>query len=123
MFVGVGRLVLHLPANNSLKGKRRVVRSLVDRTKAKFNASVAEVGDNDALRKATLGFCVIGNESSHVDSMLSRVCSFIEWLGLAQVLSIETEIIPLGGEIGQGPRMHEPPALWNDDDDTEEEEW
>lgn len=123
MFVGVGRLMLHLPANNSLKGKRRVVRSIVDRTKAKFNASVAEVADNDALRKATIGFCVVGNDSGHVDSMMSRVCSFIDWLGLAQILTVETEIIPLGGELGQGPRLPERPDLWSDDDETEEEEW
>ena len=102
MFVGVCRVSFHLRGNNSLKGKRKVVRSILDRTRSKFNASIAEVQDNDEKKRAVIGIAVVGNAPRHVDSMLGRIGSFIEGLGLAPVSSRETEIIPMGGEIGIG---------------------
>ncbi len=101
MFVGVLRLSLHLHGNGSLKGKRSMVRRIVERTRAKFNASVAEVADNDVLQRAVIGITVVGNSSSHVDSTISRIGGFVEGLGVAPVTSIQTEIIPLGGDIGE----------------------
>ena len=101
MFVGVLRLSLHLHGNGSLKGKRSLVRRIVERTRAKFNASVAEVADNDVLQRAVVGITVVGNSASHVDSMIGRIGGFVEGLGIAQVTSIQTEIIPLGGDIGK----------------------
>ena len=52
MFVGVCRLTLYLHGNVSLKGKRKIMRSLIERTRTKFNASVAEVEDNDSQKEA-----------------------------------------------------------------------
>ena len=127
MFVGVSRLVLHLPGNNSLKGKRSIVRGVIDRTKAKFGVSIAEVGDNDVLRRAVIGVAVISNSSAHVSSMLNHVSAFIERLGLAPVASIETDVIPIGDELKQRgiaePIPSEPSGfLRGDVDDVEEEE-
>lgn len=129
MFVGVCRLTLHLAGNKSLKGKRRIVRSIVDRTRAKFNVSVAEVSQNDVLKSAVIGMAVIGNESGHVDSMLARLTSYVEWLGLAPTVNVETEIIPLGGELESVGGIQTPGEMWRSDEseDTggweEEEEW
>lgn len=100
MFVGICRLALHLRGNNSLKGKRAILRKVIERTRAKFNVAVAEVGDNDARQRALIGAAVVGNSASHVDSMLAKIGRFVEQIGVAPVASWETEVIPLGGEIG-----------------------
>jgi uncharacterized protein YlxP (DUF503 family) len=100
MFVGVLRISLHLQGNGSLKGKRRIMRAVIERTRAKFNASVAEVADNDLHQRGVVGVSVVGNRASHVDAMLGNIGRYIEQLGLAPVGSIETEVIPLGGDIG-----------------------
>jgi uncharacterized protein len=100
MFVGVCRVALHLHGNASLKGKRSIVKRVVERTRAKFNVAVAEVGENDSLQRAVIGAAVVGNSAAHVDSMLGHVCAFVEHLGIAAVISRETEVIPLGGDIG-----------------------
>ncbi len=100
MIVGVIRLSLHLHDNRSLKGKRKIVRSLIDRTRAKFNAAVAEVGSNDNLKQIVIGVTVVGNDSSHVDSMLGSICQFVDHLNLAPVVGQNTELIPLGDQIG-----------------------
>lgn len=110
MFVGVCRIALHLHGNASLKGKRSILKRVVERTKSKFNVAVAEVGENDSLQRAVVGAAVVGNSAAHVDSMLGHVCSFVERLGLAAVISRETEVIPLGGDIGAGAPFREPGA-------------
>ena len=55
MVVGILRIDLRLHDNRSLKGKRKIVKSMVDRIKYKFNASVAEVGSNDKWQRIELG--------------------------------------------------------------------
>ncbi|HBD85742.1 MAG TPA: hypothetical protein DC056_17210, partial [Dehalococcoidia bacterium] len=41
MNVGVCKLTLRLPENQNLKGKRRVVKSLCERIRIKFNVAIA----------------------------------------------------------------------------------
>ena len=48
---------------NSLKEKRHVVKSLIERIKSKFNASVAEVGYNELWNRSMLGIAVVSNLS------------------------------------------------------------
>ncbi len=78
MNVSVCRLSLRLPENQSLKGKRRVIGSLTSKVRNRFNASIAEVDDNDVWQVATLGIACVSNSSRHADEMLSSVLSFIE---------------------------------------------
>jgi uncharacterized protein YlxP (DUF503 family) len=93
MVVGVCLLDIHIPANNSLKGKRQVLRQIIERTKNKFNVAIAEVGDNELWQRAKLGFSVVGNDQRHVNSMLDNVRSFIEGQHIAEVLDSEWEIL------------------------------
>jgi uncharacterized protein YlxP (DUF503 family) len=78
MNVGVCRMTLQLPENQSLKGKRRVIGSLCSRVHRKFNVSIAEVGDNDSWQTATLGVALAANDGRHAGEMLSKVVSFVE---------------------------------------------
>ena len=47
MVVGTLIIEFRLHDNRSLKGKRKVVRSMVDKVKHKFNVAVAEIGSNE----------------------------------------------------------------------------
>ena len=78
MQVGVCRITLRLPENESLKGKRRVIKSLSSKVRNKFNVSMAEVGDNEAWQIATLGITCVGNDSRHVDEVIGNVLDYIE---------------------------------------------
>ncbi len=95
MVVGTLKIVFMLHDNRSLKGKRKVVRSIIDRTKNKFNVAVAEVGSNDLWQRIELGVCTVGNDRRHVDTSLANVMSFLESLHLAEILDYEMEIINL----------------------------
>ena len=84
MVVGVLRLVLYLPDNHSLKGKRGVLRSIKSRVSNKFNVSIAECDDHDSWQRVTLGVVQVGNERDHVDRSLREVAAFIAATGLAE---------------------------------------
>ncbi|MBM3949336.1 MAG: DUF503 domain-containing protein [SAR202 cluster bacterium] len=77
MHIGVGRVVLRLPENQSLKGKRRVVKSLCGRIRSRFNVSVAEIEGNDIWQVATIGFSCTSNSARHAGETVQTVLAFI----------------------------------------------
>jgi len=93
MVVGTLKIEFLLYDNRSLKGKRKVVRSMVDKVKSKFNAAIAEVGSNDKWQKIELGVTTVGNDRRHVDSSLNHILDFLESLCLAQIVNTEMDII------------------------------
>jgi len=95
MVVGTLKIELRIEDNHSLKGKRKIVRSVVDRLKHKFNASVAEVGSNDNWQRIEIGVTTVSNDRRHIDSSLSNILGFIESMYLAEIVNVETEVINL----------------------------
>ena len=95
MVVGTLKIEFHLHDNRSLKGKRKVVRSMVDRVRHKFNVAVAEIGSNDMWQKIELGVSAVGNDRRHIDASLNNILNFLESLFLAEIVSSEKEIINL----------------------------
>lgn len=97
MTVGVARITFRLHGNQSLKDKRKIVKSLVEKSRHRFNVSVAEVDDQDVHQRATIGVAVIGSDARVLNSLLDRIVDFMDSLGLAEIIGHETELIPLGG--------------------------
>lgn len=78
MVVGTLRIVLQIPSARSLKEKRQVVRRVVDRVRARFNVSIAEVADNDRWQTATLGVAVVSNSRPFVNEVLDKVLRAVD---------------------------------------------
>ncbi len=96
MNVGVCRIKLRLPENLSLKGKRRVLKSITTRVRSKFNVSVAEVDDQNLWQLATLGICCISNNKRYTNEVLSKVVDFIvDGRFEVEILDYEIEILPV----------------------------
>ena len=96
MNVGVCRLSLRLPVNSSLKGKRRVIKSITSRVKNKFNVAVAEVDNEDVWQLATLGICCVSNNKRHTNEILSKIVDFIINSHFdIEILDYEIEIVPV----------------------------
>ncbi len=96
MTVGIVRVVFRLHGNQSLKEKRRVVKSIIDKSRHRFNVSVAEVGDQDVHQRAVIGVAVIGSDGRVLNSLLDRIVAFMESLGLADLVEHDMELIALG---------------------------
>ena len=78
MNVGVCKVRLQIPANQSLKGKRRVIKSLCQRIRNRYEVSIAEVGDNDSWQIATLGIACVSGSVRHADEVIDNVIAYIE---------------------------------------------
>jgi uncharacterized protein YlxP (DUF503 family) len=76
--VGLLQIELRIPGNRSLKGKRRVLKSIKDRVRSRFNVSVAEVDLNDVWDAALLAVTCAANESPIIHQVLSKVVDAIE---------------------------------------------
>ena len=105
MFVGVLRLTLHLPEPGSLKSKRHLLRSAIDRVKARFNVSIAEVAENDLWQRSVVGVAAVGNDHAFVNETLDKVADFVGSMhgGQLQLTGRDLEIVPYGDELGEGP--------------------
>jgi uncharacterized protein YlxP (DUF503 family) len=94
MVIGVGYVTLHVFESHSLKEKRRVVRSLIERTRGRFNASVAEVDHLDSWQVAGIGFSCVSNSGAHADEMLAEIIRFIESnAAFGSLADVSTELI------------------------------
>jgi uncharacterized protein YlxP (DUF503 family) len=95
MIIGVCRISLRIPENMSLKGKRRVLKSIKTQTKNRFDVAVAEVEDQHLWQMATLGVCCISNDSRYANEVLSKVVNFVaNGRFEVEMLDYKIEIIP-----------------------------
>lgn len=78
MIIGSCQITLHIPNSNSLKHKRHIVKSIIDKVKNRFNVSVAEVDSLDLWQKATLGIVCVNSDSRHANETLSNVVNLIQ---------------------------------------------
>jgi uncharacterized protein YlxP (DUF503 family) len=132
MVVGILRVTLHVPEAQSLKDRRAAVRRAVERVRARFNVSVAEVGDMTRWQVATVAVAVVSNDRAHVNEVLDRVTSTIAGAGAALVTQREMEIQSYGDRepLGGGPVFERGPggpgvpyaAHGTDEDDDDDDE-
>ena len=83
-----------MPENSSLKGKRRVLKSITTRVRNKFNVSVAEVDDQNLWQRVTLGICCVSNNNRYTNEVLSKVVDLIvDGRFDAEIIDYEIEIL------------------------------
>ena len=89
MVVGVRSWELHLAGCQSLKDKRRVLKSLKDRLHRQFNVSAAEVDHQDSWQRAALACSVVTTDRRHAEEVLASCDRLIAGEPLAHVISTE----------------------------------
>ena len=95
MVVGIGIITFRLHDCRSLKGKRKVIKSIIKQMQNRFNISVAEVGANDVYQRAEIGFALVGNDRMAINSKADKVLNMVDDLGLAEMIDSEMEILNL----------------------------
>ena len=93
MIVGLTQFSIHLPENRSLKGKRKIVRGLADRIRARHRVSVAEVGAQDVHTVGELGFAVVGSDRTVVRSIVDEVLRTAVETCPAEIVDEEIEVM------------------------------
>ena len=93
MVIGVCKIVLSLDDVFSLKEKRHIIKSIVERLRSRFNASVSEVDMQDLWKNAVIGVACVSNDTGVADSVMAGIVNFVENDGRAVLIDYSTEII------------------------------
>ena len=93
MFVGILQADLSVEKARSLKDKRRVVKSILDRLRASFNVSAAEVEDQDLYQRAGLGFAAVSNDADYVRGLLQKIVDRLRNHPQARLIDHQLEIL------------------------------
>lgn len=93
MIIGTCTVYMTASWSESLKEKRMVVKSIIEKTKNKFNVSVAEVDRQDLHQSIVIGFACVTNNVSHANSIIDNVLNFIERNTDAVIDDVEIEIL------------------------------
>ena len=91
MRVAICVMELHIPGVNSLKAKRQVTKSLIQRLRKKFNVSIAEVGDQDLWQRVELGLAVVCHNGAGADSIMEKIYSYVELENSVDIISSRVE--------------------------------
>ena len=72
-FIGIMMVQIRIPDSFSLKDRRQIVRSLLEKAKRRFNVSVADIGPEGSHQDARLAFAVVSSSSISVEAGLDSV--------------------------------------------------
>lgn len=78
MFVGVSRIELHISGAQSLKDKRKVIKSLAEKIGHRFNVSVGEIDHHDLWQRGTLAVAHVAVTRRDVEKVLQKITSYTE---------------------------------------------
>lgn len=78
MIVGTLEIHLRLDGCFSLKDKRQILRSALDRARRDYHVSISEVADNDLWNVATIGVACITNDPVHAEAVLAKVLELFD---------------------------------------------
>ena len=91
MRIAICILELYIPGKTSLKGKRQVTRSLIQRLRNKFNVSIAEIGNQDLWQRVELGMAVVCHNGAGADSIMEKIFAFVELENGVDIISSRVE--------------------------------
>lgn len=73
MYVLYGHANIFLPYATSLKDKRQIIQSIINRIRKRFNISIAEVGFQDVWQRSQLGFSAVAAKYNETELFLSVI--------------------------------------------------
>ncbi|MDK7755247.1 MAG: DUF503 domain-containing protein [Peptoniphilus harei] len=93
MIIGICTCEIFIFNANSLKSKRSVVKSIIEKSKNRFNISIAEVGENDKWQKSIIAFSTISNDQKIVEETIEKVINFFDSYSEIEIININREIL------------------------------
>lgn len=93
MIIGICTCEIFIFNANSLKSKRSVVKSIIEKSKNRFNISIAEVGEYDKWQKSIIAFSTISNDQKIVEETIEKVINFFDSYSEIEIINIKREIL------------------------------
>jgi uncharacterized protein len=95
MLIAAVLIELEIAQAESIKAKRRVVKSVIDRVSRRYRVSIAEVAEHDDRHLACIGCVKVGVHPQHLREQMEKILRFVESLGLAEVVGDDITIARL----------------------------
>jgi uncharacterized protein YlxP (DUF503 family) len=92
VFVAVLQVDLAIEKAQSLKDKRQVVKSVLDRLRSSFNVSAAEIDSLDLHQRAGIAFAAVSNDAAHARGLLQQVLNHLQSHPVARVIDHQLEV-------------------------------
>lgn len=116
MIIATLQFELLIPQSESLKDKRRVVKSLKDRLHREHMISIAEVGALDMLNTAMLGVALVSNSAQHASGVLDRVVEKLKGTHDARLGEVRRSIVPVDQISGLGDPSDDADPIWTEEE-------
>jgi uncharacterized protein YlxP (DUF503 family) len=98
-WMGIALFSLKIYGAGSLKDRRHVVRSLLERLKKHFNASAADLGPDGLWSAADMAVLCVGSSCQEMESRIDQVFAFMknsEEDGEFEILETVREVLSYG---------------------------
>jgi uncharacterized protein YlxP (DUF503 family) len=89
MIVGVSVFELHIPAGRSLKGKRKVVKALIDRIHHRYRVSITETDYHDLHQRSEIAIAAVHCSRFELERMFEKIRTQVEEAPGAMLISWE----------------------------------
>lgn len=93
MRVALAKIELFFPYCHSLKEKRHFLRKIKDKVFAKFKIQAHEVMYQDKWQRAQIGFAVVGNDATKVQSIADKIMNLVIEMGVGDIVDSTIEIV------------------------------
>ena len=78
MIVSMIQFIFEIPDVDSIKEKRKIIRSVKDKLQRRFHMTAAEVDLNDSLSYAQVGAALVSNSRTFGESVMNKALKMIE---------------------------------------------
>ena len=78
MIVSMIQIIFEIPDVNSIKEKRRIIKSVLIKMQKKFSMSAAEIDLQDSLSFSQIGGAIVSNSRSHGETIMQKAFNMIE---------------------------------------------
>ncbi|HBK54370.1 DUF503 domain-containing protein [Syntrophomonas wolfei] len=93
MYLAYGYVKLFFPYSSSLKEKRKVINSIIDRIRKRFNVSISEVEHQDLWQRSTIAFSAIGSGYPELELITNAVKeTFYNYAGDLEITELKHDI-------------------------------
>jgi uncharacterized protein YlxP (DUF503 family) len=63
---------------HSLKGKRRILKSILTRLPKQFNVAAAEIEQHDTWQTAVIALVSVGNDAAYLHGLMEKAIAWLE---------------------------------------------
>jgi uncharacterized protein YlxP (DUF503 family) len=93
LFTATASVELWIPGAHTLKERRAVVKSLIERIRHRFNCAIAQLDTDDRVDRAVIGLACISNDEGHARRQRDHILRFMEEDGRAEIITAQTDIL------------------------------